>query len=204
MRRARDHAPTPGEILDAAQIVTARYDRASIPALPRIHRKMRIRPMPQVATGFPRPSRNGTLAASPMCHTSWPTRMKMPAINIARASFRVGCVAMNAGPCYRIGWRTLREIVCEHEKCRKFMNAGTCRQEWSMRVRSVRQHTDKCQIQGDVQVNSATQVCAKRGCYVSKRDNCRTVRYSALKCPVFRGRSTCSPNSKHFHRISAD
>ena len=43
----------------------------------------------------------------------------------------------------------------------------------------------------------------KRYCYVSKRDKCPSVRHSALECHVFRGRSTCSPNSKHCHRTSA-
>jgi hypothetical protein len=40
-------------------------------------------------------------------------------------------------------------------------------------------------------------------CYVWKRTKFLKRRRSALKCEVLRGRSTCSTNSNHCHRISA-
>ena len=60
-----------------------------------------------------------------------------------------------------------------------------------------------CPMRGLAFVITSIKARTKRGCYVSKRDNYRNLRHYALKCDVFRGRSTCSPNSNHFHKISA-
>ena len=205
--------PAPGETGAAAQIVTVRSVHAGIPAVPRVRLKMwkwsaqRTANLPPMRSKrgqpvFPRLSRGGTLAGSDLNATSWSTCMSMRSPTIAGhhalASWRQ---ASFLGSPLMTHDRENRERTA---KCREFMSAGKTRQEWSRRTGSVRSQTEKCQIQGDVQADSATEVCTKRCCYVSKRDNCRNLRHSALKCHVFRGRSTCSPNSKHFHRISAD
>ncbi|CAE6724280.1 hypothetical protein R70211_02315 [Paraburkholderia domus] len=121
----------------------------------------------------------------------------------ARSGERHACLTFNRG----LTAVQLRALSIDKRarapKSGQFRSGLRVRQEWLIHAQTVLLSAGYCPMRELFFIIWSIKACTKRCCYVSKRDNCRNLRHSALKCDVFRGRSRCSPNSKHFHRISA-
>jgi hypothetical protein len=151
---------------------------------------------------FPRVTRSGTLACSASNTRSGSTCMTNA------VAYRCGGsagwrVQAKRAPCFPFNYAHC-EKRARAPKCGQFRSGLQVRQEWLIRAQTVLLSAGYCPMHELFFIIWSIKAGTKRCCYVSKRDNCRNLRHSALKCDVFRGRSTCSPNSKHFHRISAD
>ena len=119
-----------------------------------------------------------------------------------RGAAQVRAFRQTARPASRLTARTVEKRARASE-CGQFRSGLRVRQEWLIRAQSVLLCAGYCPMHEAFFIIRSIKACTKPCCYVSKRDNCRNLRHSALKCNVFRGRSRCSPNSKHFHKISA-
>ncbi|CAE6830513.1 hypothetical protein R69749_06832 [Paraburkholderia domus] len=159
---------------------------------------------------FPRVTRSGTLACSASSTQSGSTCMTNAVAY--RCGGNAGSrVQANGTPCltFNRGLTAvqLRALSIDKRarapKSGQFRSGLRVRQEWLIHAQTVLLSAGYCPMRELFFIIWSIKACTKRCCYVSKRDNCRNLRHSALKCDVFRGRSRCSPNSKHFHRISA-